>query len=105
VVDFLPKAGSKDLPPEVKLRTEFDRPMDRASRGLSFNEDGAYEIVTPGRFDESGRVYSVTLRFQPGATVQAWINRSGIGLATESGFPASPQSFEFEIAKDQQANP
>jgi Domain of unknown function (DUF4932) len=103
VVDILPKAGSEDLPPEVKLRIEFDRPMDRSSRGLSFEKNGAFEVVSPGRFDDSGRVYSVTLRFQPGAVVQAWINRSGMGLTTESGYAATPQTFEFEIAKDKQA--
>jgi hypothetical protein len=97
VVAIHPNDGSKDLNPDVSFRIEFDRAMDAASRGLSFEKDGAFEVVTPGRFDETGRVYTTTLRFRAGASVRAWVNRFGTGLMSEEGYAASRRSFEFKI--------
>src|SRR5262249_24445526 len=98
VVDIQPKNGTKDLPPEVPFRIKFDRPMDRTSRGIAIESDGKYNVVVPGKFDDSARVYSVTIRFQSSAFVKAWINRSGMGMTSESGYAAALQMIEFQIA-------
>lgn len=97
IVSILPTDKSESLAPEVQFRIEFDRPMDPTSRGLSFEKDGTFESVTPSKFDQAGRIYTVTLRFKPGASVRAWINRFGTGLSSDNGYAVQPRSFEFSI--------
>jgi Domain of unknown function (DUF4932) len=97
LVTLDPKAGAEKLAREVQFRLEFDRPMDPASRGLSFEKDGAFEAVKPGKFDAGGRVYTTTLRFKPGAVVQAWVNRTGQGFMTDQGYATESRTFEFKV--------
>ena len=103
IVDISPKHGSNDLAPDVQFRIEFDRPMDRTSRALSLERGGAFKVISPGKFDDSARVFSTIIRFEPGTDVKAWINRSGMGWSTESGYAAAPRSVEFKIAADKPA--
>ncbi len=92
----LPEDGSILTDQEVKIRIEFDRTMDQSSRGLSFQSEGKYEVVTPGQFDADGKAYTVTLRFKPGA-VKAWINQNGMGLFDEDGYAVEAKTFGFTV--------
>ncbi len=96
IVSFFPGPDDKIVAPEVTVRIEFDRPMDISSRGLNFG-DTKFDRVLPGSFDESGTVYTTTLRFPAGAQVNGWVNRFHKGLMTPDGFAASEQEIHFQI--------
>jgi hypothetical protein len=100
IVSTSPPVGKKDLGREVEFRIEFDRAMDTASRGLNFG-DAKFERVVPGSFDESGRIYTTTLRFEAGAHVHWWINRFNMGLTTPDGYAASEVELDFQIGSNE----
>ena len=96
IIRFAPKNGMNLPVGDVQVQVEFDRPMDRSSRGLSFDVEGGYEVVQPGAFDSEGRLYTVNIRFKPGK-VKCWINRNSLGLRDERGYAVDEQAFEFTM--------
>lgn len=100
LIGVTPVNGAEGLGREVAIRLEFDRPMDRSSRGLSFAEGVSFERVVPGQFDDTGRTYTVTLRFAAGARVGAILNAQGWGLASDEGYSLDRIDFAFGIAPE-----
>lgn len=90
-----PTVDGEDVDPVVEFRIEFDRAMDPESRGLSFEGDVPFERVVPSKFDDAGRVYTVTLRLPAGRKITAWLNQRGSGLASAEGYALAPISFSF----------
>lgn len=94
-----PADGSRSVAREVAFRLEFDRPMDKSSRGLSFI-GATFERVVASAFDDSGKVYTVTLRFPAESnSVKGHVNRGWSGFRTAEGYTVPEKQFEFHFAE------
>lgn len=98
IVSIEPKDGSVGLSPEVAFQLTFDRPMDKKSRGLSFDGGVTFERVVEGSFDDAGTTYRTVLRLPAGQKIRARLNAHGAGLVSVEGYACQPVEFEFTTA-------
>lgn len=99
VVSIQPADGSSDVPREVEFIFTFDRPMDKTSRGLTFEGDVKFERVVGGSFNDDGTIYRTVLRLPAHQTIKARLNANGSGLAGVEGHALEPVEFMFSTAK------
>ena len=99
IVSIQPADGSTDVPRDVEFIFVFDRPMDKTSRGLSFEGDVKFERLVGGSFSDDGKIYRTVLRLPPHQTIKARLNANGSGLAGAEGHALAPVEFMFSTAK------
>jgi hypothetical protein len=99
VVSIQPADGSTDVPRDVEFIFVFDRPMDKTSRGLSFEGDVTFERIVGGSFSDDGTTYRTVLRLPSHQTIKAHLNANGSGLAGPEGHAIEPVEFMFSTGK------
>jgi hypothetical protein len=99
VVSIQPADGSTDVPRDVEFIFVFDRPMDRTSRGLSFEGDVQFERIVGGSFSDDGTTYRTVLRLPSHQTIKARLNANGSGLAGPEGHAIETVEFMFSTGK------
>ncbi len=99
VVSIQPADGSTDVPRDVEFIFVFDRPMDKTSRGLSFEGDVKFERIVGGSFSDDGKTYRTVLRLPSHQTIKARLNANGSGLAGPEGHAIETVEFMFSTGK------
>lgn len=79
-------ASKPDSEGQVTIHLEFDRPMQKTSRGLVITPD-TYEVTKKTVFASDGKSLDVTFRFKKPGRYDFFLNKFSRGYSSESGYP------------------
>ena len=70
----------------VDIHIEFDRPINKASRGLSISSS-EYEVLKRTTFDDAGQSLTLTVKFKKPDVYTLQVNSNGSGYLGANGYP------------------